>query len=325
VTPRACGRGAGPVIGAILALLLFIPAPAAAQDPPPSAEISAKAGAKALAEQGQDLLEAGRHAEAFEKFQQADRLYHAPTIVLLMARTQANLGRLVAARRFYESVIDEPLAADAPPEWMQAKGIARTELTDVRRRLAYVEINVSGAPSDRATLTIDGQPSPGTLAAMREVDPGVPHELVIVADGYRSEKRTLQLAEGERGRVAVRLDRIEEAAPGPSLNLQLPALIAFGAGALGLIVGVNAGVASLVEVGDLDDRCQKMLCLERDRDAASSAEALGTASTVGFILAGTGAAVGATLLYLSRDPGGRKAAGLTLDLGPGSVGLRGRF
>jgi hypothetical protein len=68
-----------------------------------------------------------------------------------------------------------------------------------------------------------------------------------------------------------------------------------------------------------------MLCVERDRDTADSAGALGTVSTVGFILAGTGAAVGATLLYLSRDPGGQKATGFTLDVGPGSLGLRGRF
>jgi hypothetical protein len=316
------------VIAGVLALLFFTPAVASAQAPPPSAEASAKAGAKALAEQGQDLLEAGRNAEAFEKFQQAERLFHAPTIVLLMARTQASLGRLVAARRFYESVIDERLAADAPPEWHQAKDIARTELTEVRRRLAYVEIVVSGAPSDRATLTIDGEPSPGTLAAMREVDPAVPHELVIEAEGYRSEKRSLQLAEGERGRVAVSLERVAvDAPPSSGNNLELPAFIAFGAGALALTVGVITGAASLAEVGDLDDRCQGMLCLERDRSSAETAEALGTASTVGFLLAGTGAAVGATLLVLSRKSGGQTATGLglTLDVGLGSLGLRGRF
>jgi hypothetical protein len=163
---------------------------------------------------------------------------------------------------------------------------------------------------------------------MREVDPAVPHELVIEADGYRPEKRTLQLAEGERGRVAERLERVEgvaDASPSAGRDLQLPALIAFGAGALALIVGVNTGVASLVQVGDLDDRCKKMLCIELDRDTADSAEALGTVSTVGFVLAGTGAAVGATLLFLSRDPGGKKAAGFTLDVGLGSLGLRGRF
>ncbi|WP_437502405.1 tetratricopeptide repeat protein [Sorangium sp. So ce1099] len=114
---------------------LLAAAPALAAEPPAGASADAQQLARTRAHEGLKLYGADRWQEAFDAFQEADRLYHAPTLVLYMARCQRKLGNLEAARALYEQVLDEALPEDPPPAFLEARRDAETELAGVRAAL----------------------------------------------------------------------------------------------------------------------------------------------------------------------------------------------
>ncbi len=64
-----------------------------------------------------------------------------------------------------------------------------------------------------ATITLDGQ----TVGArVTGLDPSVPHELTVRAEGYQDRSRTVQLQAGQVFGVEVRLEPAEPASPEPS-------------------------------------------------------------------------------------------------------------
>src|SRR5690349_19476001 len=73
-----------------------------------------KAAARALATQGAEALNNKKYAESLDLVTRAESIFHAPVHVLMIARAQAGLGKLVAAQESYLKVIREELAANAP-------------------------------------------------------------------------------------------------------------------------------------------------------------------------------------------------------------------
>ncbi|WP_438023936.1 tetratricopeptide repeat protein [Sorangium sp. So ce233] len=119
-----------------LVVTLLAAAPALAAEPPPEgASADAQQLARTKAHEGLKLYGADRWQEAFDAFQEADRLYHAPTLVLYMARCQRKLGNLEGARALYEQVLEERLPEDPPPAFLEARKDAETELAGVRDAL----------------------------------------------------------------------------------------------------------------------------------------------------------------------------------------------
>jgi hypothetical protein len=111
---------------------------------------------------------------------------------------------------------------------------------------------------------------------------------------------------------------------GPRKGPMLPALVAFGVGGLGLGVGAVTGLLTLGKVGDLEKNCPGQVCSKAEESRYNSAHTLATVSTVGFVIAGLGAAAGAVLLVVR--PGGDAAPEQTgVLVGPGWVGARGSF
>ncbi len=66
-----------------------------------------RATARALAAQGQEQLEAKDYAKAEDSFRRADALFHAPTLVLGIARASAAEGKFVEAWEAYNRIIIE--------------------------------------------------------------------------------------------------------------------------------------------------------------------------------------------------------------------------
>ncbi|AUX46588.1 hypothetical protein SOCE26_080940 [Sorangium cellulosum] len=118
-----------------LAVTLLATAPALSAEPPARAAGDAQQLARAKGHEGLKLYGADRWQEALEAFQEADRLYHAPTLVLYMARCQRKLGKLEEARALYEQVLGEPLPDDPPPAFLEARKDAEVELAAVRAAL----------------------------------------------------------------------------------------------------------------------------------------------------------------------------------------------
>lgn len=185
------------MIGALF-LSLLVAAPAAADEKAPAAQT--KAVARSLADEGWKLYTAGRYEDALKAFTSAEANVHAPPLLLMMARTYDKLGRLLDARAVYRRILEEKLAADASPAFLQAQASAREELAALVPRIPVVKVGVRGAASSSVTLTLDGasvEPS-----SFVERDPG-DHVLVAAMAGRRSVTRTIHLAEGAEAQVVL--------------------------------------------------------------------------------------------------------------------------
>ena len=114
------------------------------------------------------------------------------------------------------------------------------------------------------------------------------------------------------------------------------AYVGFGVGGLGLVVGSITGVMALSKASDLEDTCGGTRCPPEEQDDIDSGKSLATVSNVGFVLAVLGAGVGVYGLVWDRGPtastasrGTRPSRSQALvvmpTIGPGSIGLAGRF
>jgi len=192
------------------AALLGAPSPAeaqsaqSAQSAPPQAQAAGahRERARALANRGLELFEAGQYVDALQAFQAAEAEFHAPTILLRIARTQVRLGRLVDAHASYERIATEQLASYAPPEFFEAQTTARAELAEIAKRTPTVEVIVRGAGAQGARVAVDGV----EVAAGRRVpqNPGT-HTVSVRAPGAQEVLREVTITEGAAERVEVDL------------------------------------------------------------------------------------------------------------------------
>ncbi|WP_437714006.1 hypothetical protein WMF45_48530 [Sorangium sp. So ce448] len=187
------------VMGTFL-LVTLAGAEASAQAPPPSAK--ARQAAVTYANQGWTAYRARRYRDALQAFRRAEATVHAPTFLIMVARSCHKLGRLTEARSVYQVIVDEQLPADASEAFRQAQAEARTELEAVSSRIPTVEIIVTGAGSGGAQVALGGLDVPTSTPVAR--DPGS-HTLAVGAPGRRGLTKEIVLKEGMRARVEVDL------------------------------------------------------------------------------------------------------------------------
>lgn len=116
------------ILSCAAALTVLVPALGHAQGAPAPASAEGRERARTLANKGYALFEAGKHEEALKAFEEAERSFHAPTLMLMIARTHALLNHPAEARTVYQHILDEKLANYAPPEFFDAQEKARKEL-----------------------------------------------------------------------------------------------------------------------------------------------------------------------------------------------------
>lgn len=300
-----------------------------------------RATARSLAGEGYQALQDKDYATAVDRFSRADALVHAPTLMIDWARSLSGLGKLVEAQERYEQIVREGVDAKAPKSWQRALADANTELAALKPRLAWVTISVSGA--DDAHVTIDGAAvPPAAVGVRRAVNPG-PRLVRVQANGYLSQKKTLDLNEGAEEAVSFALEPDPDAqaaaaakdavqpvsAPQPVRHDRTPMYVAFGVSGAGLVLGGVTGLIALGKHSDLSKVClkDKEACRSDQKDNLSSFHTFGTLSGVGFALGVAGAGAGLTLWYLNRDQAPSTSKGLTVRpyLGLASVGAVGSF
>ncbi|MCK6586192.1 MAG: tetratricopeptide repeat protein [Polyangiaceae bacterium] len=305
--------------------------------------------ARAIGAEGLTLYNAQRWEEAYKLFQEADKLYHAPTLVLFMARCQQAQGKLVEAAAIYETLLAEPLPDGASKAFIEAHESAKVELATVRRRtpkVMVVLVHLEGTPAASSVgVMLDGASvKMGEIA----VNPGA-HTLRATAENAEPIERSFTIAEAstQNIRLAFRMrspaiaplppiESAEEAGEEPSKGSLIPAIAAFSVGALGLSVGAITGAVSMSQVNDLESRCTGNLCSPDAQPEADSAGMLGNVSTASFIVGGVGVAAGVVLLFVR--PGGTPSVGTSAravppasgvtwsaGLGLGRIDIRGSF
>jgi hypothetical protein len=295
------------------------------------------AQARQLGTQAQQAFEQGKYPESEKLWAAAQKLYpKAPTLSLGLARAAAKNGHYVLAQEHYKKIIREwNEVASPPPAFKDALEAAKNEVDPVSKKIASVVIKVEGAAAP--TVTIDGAPvHPETLGLPRPVDPGE-HTVHAEAAGYKPGDTKFTVAEAGNAEAKLTLEKAPDApvaggvggdAPKGSSNKTL-AVVAFGVGGAGLLVGAITGFIALGKHSDLNDACPGGTCANDKQSDVDSYKTMGTISTVGFIVAGVGAAAGAVLWFTApketAQNGSSHWATVSPYLGVGNAGVAGRF
>jgi hypothetical protein len=304
--------------------------PAHAQPaPPPVAD--PKEMARRLGEEALALHAEGKFADAYSRFETAEKILHSPVFVLWMARSKRALAELVAAKRLYESVVAERLDEGAPPKWSAAQADAKKELAALSAKVPAIEPRFPAHAPPGLTAEIDGRPA--KVGQPVELDPGE-HLVRALRGGAPVAERRVRLEEGQGVAVVELAFPLATSSAPPSAQRApltsratkgsiVPGAVLLGAGAATIVAGAVTGGFALGLAGDVKNNCQGDACRPEDAGKADDAKTLSVASTVCFIAGGALAASGVVLLVVR--PGGRAAPPASIGVGPASMTLRFAF
>ncbi len=314
--------------------------------------------ARELTAQGYEALAARDWATAADRLARADKLFHAPTITVGLARAHVGLGKLVAAQEEYSRVVHEPAPPNAPAAFTAAIEDAGRELAALSRRVPGVIINLKGPEGARVTL--DGAEVPAAaFGVKRPADPGT-HVVRAGAVGCTPAEATVTLVEGGTETVSLELKpgpggplpaaTLGIAEPPASGAAPLPGdaggsgslrrtigFVALGVGGAGLIAGAITGGLALSKHSSLEAICKDSHCPANtestNQPLIDSYTTVGNISTAGLAAGGALAAVGVILVvtapraaatgYLRGGP--TRSATIVPVLGAGYGGVQGRF
>ncbi len=234
-----------------------------------------RATARNLAAEGNAALNIGDFATAEDRFRRADALVHAPTLVVDHAKALVGLHRYVEAQERLELVIREGVSENVPWVWKRAVQDAKQLVEDVKPKIAWVTISVTG--SSKPEVSVDDVQVPvAALGVRRATDPG-PHRIKATAPGFLKKEIILPVSEGSER--AVTLDLLPDPATLQSANVAPPpqpqpaqkdslrtkestsslgrnvGYAAVGLGAAGLIVGTATGIIFLDKNSQLEKQC----------------------------------------------------------------------
>ncbi|HZO13912.1 MAG TPA: PEGA domain-containing protein [Polyangiaceae bacterium] len=279
-----------------------------------------RASARALGEAGLALYEQQKFAEALKRFEMAEALLHAPTLVLFMARCKRGLGEFLAARALYERVINDDLGTNADATFVKAQNEAKSELGELDQTIPSVRIVVTGVAE--ASVTVDGREVSNIDTPMR-LDPGR-HEIVATAPGVQPVRKRVELdSDGSVQEVTLAFhpkDAQHETAPPAEEGSLVPAAVCFSIGGAALIAGIATGIVAIQKFDELKARCPDDHCAPEDEPLKEEVDMYGVVSTVGIAVGAAGIVAGIVLAIVR--PGGGTAAAGRLRIGPRSVSLR---
>jgi hypothetical protein len=258
-----------------------------------------------------------------------------------MARTNARLGHLLAARDLYAEVARLPDGVGDPEVQAAARGAAAAEAASLQESIPRLAIQAPGVPSSAVAVLVDSTTVPSWLAASGwQVDPG-PHR-VTVNFGNQQQTQLAFLVEGELKTVVFRFPsntglttprplEHETAASAARTRMTRAGWVSLGLGAAAFAVSGATTVLAVAKHAELDDkgpwdvdRCERAGSVE-DCQAYGR---LRTYSTVAFYTGAVGVATGAALLLLAPAETTRKPPAqsrLMPLLGVGYAGVQGQF
>lgn len=290
---------------------------------------------------GYGLAQEGKCDKALPHFLESLRLDPKAITLINLADCEEQLGKL----------------ADALGHWVDARSRAQSEgaraieeeaerrANALEPRLARLTIALApNAPKD-AVVERDGialgRPS---LGIPLPLDPGR-HRLVVKARGYPNGVLEVNLGEGEAKSVEVDVggpplgqEPPPPPAPGPDeprpttgASPSALVFVGFGAALAGIAVGTVTGMMAIgagnsAEASCPNQRCATQAELDAVNDELASGRTMGTVSTVAFVVAGVGAAVGvAGLLAGSKVSPKKSDPSVGVSMSPSFLSLRGRF
>ena len=313
------------------------------------------AAARALGQKGTLAAQTGRCDEAVDLLTRAKALMPVPTVLTPLGECQVKLGKLVDGSESLQAAVRADIDASSPKAYVKAQAHAKELLAAVLPRLAHLTIDVKVPSGVSAKATDNGVAVSSVLFGIdRPVDPGK-HTIEANAKGYLPKKASITLSEGQKERVPLELaidpHPPAEAVPAdghPGVTDETghpkpagsgPGTESHGSGQLiagivttsagGAMVGIGAilGGLALSKKSTLDDACDAAKhCPATSASDVSSMKTFANTSTALFVIGLSAAAAGTVVILTSpHDAPKRDAITLTPLLGPGSIGLAGRF
>jgi hypothetical protein len=286
--------------------------------------------ARGLMDLGRNKYEEGDHAAALNAFAGADRIMRLTSTGLWVGKALIKLGRLVEARDKLIEVRRLPTDADGSSVLSIARDEAEKLQLDLADRIPQIEVRVSGLhPGAKADIHIGATAiSLEALELPRKVNPG-DHLITATSPGYGPLSVRVTAAESQRHKVelafvqtgAVPTEDANHADSSPNI----PMWIAFGTAGLGVIVGTVTGAISLAAASSAKDGCnaEGADCPSANQGDADTSLATAHVSTTSFVVAALAGGLG--LVFLLTDEDTADEARLIPLVGPGALGLRGRF
>ncbi len=294
----------------------------------PAQEIddATRSAARQLATQGSEAYQADNFEAAYDRFNRAWQLVHAPSVGIWSARSLVKLNRWVEASERYLEIERTQLPADAPPETAKAKQDAAAERQELVAKIPNVRVLIEGADPAEVFITLNGKVLQSALIGVNApVDPG---KLTVKAvKGEKVVEATITIAERQARDVKLVFKAEEAAAPaatpadtaaepqpanttGPveadtssGPDRKMLAYVAFGVGGVGLAVGGIFGAMAMGQKSDLEKQCtDDQKCPPSVSDDVDSYNGKRTISTIGFIGGAVFAGAGVVLL-LTADSG----------------------
>lgn len=253
---------------------------------------------------------------------------------LTLAQCYEESGHLATALSAYE--VAEAAAAEAKQPERQRKARARQDA--IRPRVGKLVVFVSELTRTIPGLTVqcDGAPLPPVKWAVALPADKGPHVITAAAPGKQRWEKTVDVsADGTTGSLTI--DGLADAPvdsakkeepsgpPSPPLGARRLAGIFIGAaGLIGLAAGSGFGAAAISKKNESNNGYCNALsqCDSTGLELRASGRRAGTAATVLFIAGGVALATGVTLFAIPSSPGGVQA---TATMGPGGLGVQGRW
>jgi hypothetical protein len=290
-----------------------------------------------LFEEGRELMEQGRIADACRKLEESERLAHADGTFLNLAVCHERLGRTATAY----AALQVARARALETKHADRLALAERHIADLERKLSRITIRVSGN-ADNVRIYLDDRELARTLwGTAMPIDPGE-HWVEARAPGkVTSRQRVVVGAEADRDSVDVGplapevrpevRHRVTPEAPGNGSGQRLAAYALGGVGVIGIGLGTYFGLRAFSHWSDSEDACPNGRCTQEGETAANDARRSADVASVCFALGGVALAAGTWLFLTSESPRSQQGARPAIWLGGGISGsgatttLGGRF
>lgn len=304
-----------------------------------------EAAARALFDEGRSLMDQEKYEEACAKFEGSQRLG-------AKASTALNLGICYDKRAMFASAwstFGTAATLAKREEHAEREQFAREQMAAMEKKLARLTIEI-GTSIEGLQVTLDGKPViPAMFGTALPIDPGT-HALAATAPGKKPWSKEVVIP-AEKAEISETVPMLEDSAvtpppptptPPPPLPTPPPAVpapapeqeplrsisplvyVGFSVGGVGILVGAITGVVAIANTSTIRDNCEGDRCPLSEEEAIEDAEVVANISNALFAVGGAGVIVGIIGLFVGDDEEPAQAHVEPI-VGPGYVGLRGRF
>jgi hypothetical protein len=282
------------------------------------------------------LHEQGDLWGALERFQAADRLMHAPTTALELAKVQALILQLVEARATALGATRIPVQPGEASVFASARAEAAKLAAELAPRIPDLTLTIEPANATE-TVSIDGNALPQLPHKLPyKLNPGS-HLVLVEAPGFVQNSQRVSLAERQHASLSVVLvpepagkvaalsggQAVPGAAADPNAAGRTRGYIGLAAGGAVLIAGAVAGIVSLTSVSDVRDQCQHNVCPASARSRIDTADTLGTLANIALPLGALGIGYGLFELLTHAEVATERSKAVSVQVTPFGVSMRG--